>query len=972
MRTPKTPARRADPRKVSVTVTPSQPMSGREVAILVLQQLYGYSAAEAEERLQEWDLSGWPLTQGVADKDVGKPVTVHVKLPEADPGEAVDVGLRAADYAAMPKDDQQRINAEVDRRFWARIGDRSRAKLGTGRAQQGAHELWMRTRDEVMKDRDRVLTLPQPLIDFMEPGGEDVDPKNYQATLRIAEKAKGLTDEDWARYQRGVTTTTSDLGEVEKAVESFAAEQARQRAIADRVKGTERFFKDRYSDLATETETFKQARLKASLPSGFKDVAEYDSACDDYLRVFRDRAVEIALLALKASESVVRAERARYADPAEIATTYRDLSGMRDIIDRAAIELRSLDDDDDGRSDIDKDQAEKDIMSMLRSDTEAERKRQTQRHPIFSDPELKTETLTKRDPQALAESLRSDADDRLHDIEKTRTRLANDPEAVFQFDRVLEATKREIGAEHANIRELIVDQHVKEIKTEHMIRSLGTAVLAIGLTILTFGTGTVAVIAGGALLAQGVYVAAGEVKEYGDAYAAAHTAFDSSQAVSADSPSAFWAAFSLISAGFDGVALVNALKAAGKPLRLLEESHSFQKFDKALVDDLAALPPELQAALTPTAKAVLKRALRAKVKLDAATRLLRRALSRAETAGAGAGGAKVVASIRKCGYIAAQLGMKQFDEFVAFLKAGQVPVELGKLSQEELSALKGAWESGVLRAQKARIAIEPGHAPAEGKASEEEITTEAELEIEELILGFANKAEVAEAVRKGMAAISRKMPERWDMVKAALRANPGERNRELLGLVDTYMGALRDPEQWGNVLADAWEIAANMPQPDMRMAILKLVKQRLGEPLEVPGVLQGSSFFDDYVVSGRPLLDTPFRDQLHGDLTHMLQDLVVDQALGSGASARFRKLLGEAEGEITEFVEGKPLVRTRFGAHRGPTANVTFLKDEHSMKTGDYVWRWIYDLLYTEPSLRRLPQPEAVMPKLKEILPGLD
>ena len=48
MRTPKTPARRADPRKISVTVTPPQAMSGREVAILVLQQLYGYSACRGQ------------------------------------------------------------------------------------------------------------------------------------------------------------------------------------------------------------------------------------------------------------------------------------------------------------------------------------------------------------------------------------------------------------------------------------------------------------------------------------------------------------------------------------------------------------------------------------------------------------------------------------------------------------------------------------------------------------------------------------------------------------------------------------------------------------------------------------------------------------------------------------------------------------------------------------------------------------
>ena len=245
MRNPKAPQRRVDPRKVSVTVVPGRAMGGRQVAILVLRQLYGYSDAEAEQRLDEWDLSGWPLTNGIAEKDKDKPITVRVRLPEVDPGEAVDVGLRAADFAATGRDEQQRINDEVDRRFWAKIGDRSRSKLGTGRAQQGARELWMRTRDEVLKDRDRVVVLPQPLLDFMEPGGEDIDPGDYQATLRIAEKAKGMTAGDWARYERNATATASDLSEVEQAVGQFAAAQARERAIADRVKGTESFFRSR-------------------------------------------------------------------------------------------------------------------------------------------------------------------------------------------------------------------------------------------------------------------------------------------------------------------------------------------------------------------------------------------------------------------------------------------------------------------------------------------------------------------------------------------------------------------------------------------------------------------------------------------------------------------------------------------------------------------------------------------------------
>src|SRR6185312_12811920 len=102
-------------------------------------------------------------------------------------------------------------------------------------------------------------------------------------------------------------------------------------------------------------------------------------------------------------------------------------------------------------------------------------------------------------------------------------------------------------------------------------------VLAIGLGLLTFGTGTVAVVAATALLAQGVYQAVEEVKAYGDAYAAAHTAFDAAQSLSPDSPSAFWAAFALISAGLDGINLVNVLKAVAAPLSVLEETGNFAK-----------------------------------------------------------------------------------------------------------------------------------------------------------------------------------------------------------------------------------------------------------------------------------------------------------------------------------------------------------------------------------------------------------
>ena len=37
------------------------------------------------------------------------------------------------------------------------------------------------------------------------------------------------------------------------------------------------------------------------------------------------------------------------------------------------------------------------------------------------------------------------------------------------------------------------------------------------------------------------------------------------------------------------------------------------------------------------------------------------------------------------------------------------------------------------------------------------------------------------------------------------------------------------------------------------------------------------------------------------------------------------------------------------------------------MKTGDYVWRFTYDLFYMPVGMRRMPQPEAMGPALKEL-----
>ena len=114
-----------------------------------------------------------------------------------------------------------------------------------------------------------------------------------------------------------------------------------------------------------------------------------------------------------------------------------------------------------------------------------------------------------------------------------------------------------------------------------------------------------------------------------------------------------------------------------------------------------------------------------------------------------------------------------------------------------------------------------------------------------------------------------------------------------------------------------------------------------------------------------------FKGQAPGELTHLIQDLVLDKAFGAGTSASFRRLLGQAEGEVTVWTQAaknNTVKLSEFGAHSRSGANTTFLEGETRMRTGDYVWRWTYDLLYEKEALRRLPQPEAVGPQLDALL----
>jgi hypothetical protein len=188
------------------------------------------------------------------------------------------------------------------------------------------------------------------------------------------------------------------------------------------------------------------------------------------------------------------------------------------------------------------------------------------------------------------------------------------------------------------------------------------------------------------------------------------------------------------------------------------------------------------------------------------------------------------------------------------------------------------------------------------------------------------------------------LPQEWPLVLKALRATPGRHNAQILELLPTVMGGLRDPELYGEVMADAWRIAKGPPPSDVNAALREMASAGGRPPRVLPehvGVMKSKAFFADVASQGETWVDDPLLFDPHGAFTHLLQDLVVDRALArAGANLRstgFRELLGQAEGTVVE-AEGF-----------ATTANTTFIKNakefETDMKTGDYVWRFTYDIL---------------------------
>jgi hypothetical protein len=229
-----------------------------------------------------------------------------------------------------------------------------------------------------------------------------------------------------------------------------------------------------------------------------------------------------------------------------------------------------------------------------------------------------------------------------------------------------------------------------------------------------------------------------------------------------------------------------------------------------------------------------------------------------------------------------------------------------------------------------------------------------------LISRYGSRAKFVKVVTEKLRTENRGRPPGWERVIEALKASPGPNNAEILAKIGKVMDALQNPGLYAEVLGEAWDLVKAGKAADINDA-LKQMAEKTGLKVNAQIVPEMAYW-----------VDNPLAKDLHGAMTHLLQDLVVNKALGGPhKSAEFRQLLGKAEGTVdaTQFAQLPD---------RTPLPNTVFVQGEVRMPTGDYVWRFMYDLFYPynpqDPAdverLKKtsyLPQPELLRLLLKEL-----
>ena len=212
------------------------------------------------------------------------------------------------------------------------------------------------------------------------------------------------------------------------------------------------------------------------------------------------------------------------------------------------------------------------------------------KYPVLASPEAQNFALLHIDnKEFLQKALLSKTDDVLEKIDEAREGLAKDAEKIWQLEPVLARAKQALGIVEGSTLGSMVQRKSDEVQADKIFQQLVLGALALGLGLVSGGTGTVAVLAGAGALGLSGWGAYNHWQEFVFEQGAHGSALDPGATLSSIEPSAVWLAVDIASVFIDAHGLVSAFKGSlGPAARAVATAESAAKAQAKMADLEAA------------------------------------------------------------------------------------------------------------------------------------------------------------------------------------------------------------------------------------------------------------------------------------------------------------------------------------------------------------------------------------------------
>lgn len=570
-------------------------------------------------------------------------------------------------------------------------------------------------------------TLSPDKKQFIRNAASSVD---YIQNIRILDLLQQLSDDEIADYKNKVTEETNDLKTIEESLKEYIKNRnLRNKEKTTREKLQNQLSKPELSDLYKQYTNFikfkhshentfyepkdpnkvyfqnaldKQLQdLLASLKANGFTLESFKKLIKDYEIAFRKETVHIA------EDSLIRYKHILFEQKKKLLEDTFLINLLEKIKTSRAEE--SYDESDKATPhfyDNKLSAAEREFKMKMeerarskKAEGNAAIENLSSTTPLVKDNGFNKEGFAKvESKQELRGFLESYINDQEGNITKIIAKLqSNQGLSIYGFASLLQKSKEQQGIAKDSIFDLIVSDKEDEESTKHIIEGLLIGVLAVALGLLSFGTGTVAVLLAAGNFALGAYITYEEIEAYRTQLAAYKVN------ISDDEPNAVWVIIGVVGSVLDVAAVAKISKTLIKAGRTFEETKDIVQTRKIL--DNAKLDVTTKEKIIKALEEDLVRieALEYKIQQNTVKQTelkveIKESLDRTKkdlfTINIGINPKNLPRLIQLARqYI--QKGTLSFEKFLLQIQKIKMIKEIEKLSPEELSLLRKAFEDAI-------------------------------------------------------------------------------------------------------------------------------------------------------------------------------------------------------------------------------------------------------------------------------------